>query len=58
MLKNASQRSRDHMKRPEMEITLISPKTKEMRNQKLKRKAHKPKRNEHIRNEFNNAYIK
>ena len=46
------------MERPKMEITLISPKTKEMRNQKLKRKTHKPKRNEHIRNEFNNAYIK
>ena len=34
MIRNASQRSRDHMKRPEMEITLFSPTNKEMRNKK------------------------
>ena len=34
MLRNACQRSRDHMNRPEMEITLFSPTKKEMRNKK------------------------
>ena len=34
MLRNACQRSRDHMKSPEMEITLFSPKKKDMRNKK------------------------
>ena len=34
MLRNACQRSWDHMKSPEMEITLFSPEKKEMRNKK------------------------
>ena len=34
MLRNACKRSRDHMKRPEKEITLFSPTTKEIRNKK------------------------
>ena len=34
MLRNYCQRSRDHKKRPEMEITLFSPTKKEMRNKK------------------------
>ena len=34
MLRNACQRSRDHMKRPETEIKLFSPTKKEMRNKK------------------------
>ena len=34
MLRNACQRSQDHMKRPESEITLFSPTKKEMRNKK------------------------
>ena len=33
-LRNDCQRSRDHMKRPEKEITLFSPTKKEMRNKK------------------------